>query len=169
MNPPITPVPLPATDGDTDVDVPQRDEVETMARAFASASRPAAGTTPVQRAVLNALVESMTGFALDVAELDPIGPAEFADAMRRRNRAFRTRMVQSMLLAEMLLVPIPAEVTARVEIYAQWLGVEDDMLRVVRRFASGSLGLALIDFERSGYFQELLAQPPAHLHTATAL
>ena len=30
------------------------------------------------------------------------------------------------------------------------------MMRVVRRIASGSLGLALIDFERSGYFEQLL-------------
>ncbi len=74
-----------------------------------------------------------------------------------------------MLLAEMLLVPIPAEVTARVETYARALCVADDMMQVVRRFANGSLGLALIDFERSGYFQELLAQPPEHLHTRSAL
>ena len=69
----------------------------------------------------------------------------------------------------MLLVPIPAEVTARVETYAAGLGVADDMMQVVRRFANGSLGLALIDFERSGYFQQLLAEPPEHLHTRSAL
>jgi hypothetical protein len=82
-------------------------------------------------------------------------------------------MVQSMLLNEMLLVPIPPEVTARVEAYAQWLGADDDamtdMMRVVRRIASGSLGLALMDFQRSGYFEELLAQPPEHLHLSRAL
>ena len=74
-------------------------------------------------------------------------------------------MVQAMLLAEMLLVPIPPDVTERVESYATCLGVGDDMIRVVRRIASGSLGLALIDFERSGYFEKLLDEPPAHLHT----
>ena len=78
-------------------------------------------------------------------------------------------MVQVMLLAEMLLVPIPPEVSARVEEYAAWLGVGDDMIEVVRRIANGSLGLALIDFERSGYFEQLLAEPPAHLHTSRAL
>jgi hypothetical protein len=169
MTPPISPVPLPASEAETDLEVPGRDEVVTMGRAFASAARPDDGITPVQRAVLNALIESMTGFEVDVAELEPLGPGEFAEGLRGRNLAFRTRMVQSMLLAEMLLVPIPPEVTARVESYAQWLGVADDMLRVVRRIANGSLGLALIDFERSGYFQELLEQPPEHLHTASAL
>jgi hypothetical protein len=169
MTTPITPVPLPANAAETNSQPPERAEVELMARAFASAARPESGITPVQRAVLNAVVESMTGVEVDVAEFEPLGPEDFAEAMRHRNRAFRTRMVQSMLLAEMLLVPIPPAVTASVETYAAWLGVADDMMPVVRRIASGSLGLALMDFERSGYFQELLAQPPEDLHTARAL
>ena len=79
--------------------------------------------------------------------------------MRFRNATFRTRMLQLMLLGELLLVPLPPEVTARVEEYAAKLGVADDMMRVARRVANGSLGLALIDFERSGYFDRLLDQP----------
>jgi hypothetical protein len=165
----ITPVPLPASIPETNLEPPTRDEVVTMSRAFATAPAPDDGLTPVQRAVLNAMVESMTGVQLDVADLEPIGPQEFAEAIRDRDLAFRRRMVQAMLLAEMLLVPIPPGVTARVEEYAQWLGVDDEMMRVVRRIANGSLGLALIDFERSGYFQDLLAQPPEHLHTKRAL
>jgi hypothetical protein len=165
----ITPVPLPASIPETNLEPPTRDEVVTMSRAFATAPAPDDGLTPVQRAVLNAMVESMTGVQLDVADLEPIGPQEFAEGIRDRDLAFRRRMVQAMLLAEMLLVPIPPGVTARVEEYAQWLGVDDEMMRVVRRIANGSLGLALIDFERSGYFQDLLAQPPEHLHTKRAL
>jgi hypothetical protein len=165
----ITPVPLPASIPETNLEPPTRDEVVTMSRAFATAPAPDDGLTPVQRAVLNAMVESMTGVQLEVADLEPIGPRDFAEAISDRDLAFRRRMVQAMLLAEMLLVPIPPGVTARVEEYAQWLGVDDEMMRVVRRIANGSLGLALIDFERSGYFQELLAQPPEHLHTKRAL
>jgi hypothetical protein len=78
-------------------------------------------------------------------------------------------MVQIMLLLELVLVPLPPEVTKQVQAYAAALGVEDDMLRVTDKIASGSLGLALIDFERSGYFQTMLERPPAHLHTAAAL
>jgi hypothetical protein len=165
----ITPVPLPASDAVTNLVPPTAAEVHTMARAFATAPAPETGLTPVQRGVLNALVESMTGVVVDVAELEPIGPREFAESLRDRNAAFRARMVQAMLLAEMLLVPIPADVTARVESYAAWLDVADDMMRVVRRIANGSLGLALIDFERSGYFEQMLAEPPEHLHTTRAL
>jgi hypothetical protein len=43
------------------------------------------------------------------------------------------------------------------------------MMRVVRRIANGSLGLALIDFERSGYFEQMVAAPPEHLHVSEAL
>src|SRR4051794_27804158 len=170
MTGPITPVPLPTTVAETNLEPPTRDEVITMARAFGTAPAPEGGLTPVQRAVLNAMVESMTGVQVDVAQLEPLGPEEFAESIRHRDLAFRRRMVQAMLLAEMLLVPIPPGVTAQVEEYAQWLGAADDeMMRVVRRIASGSLGLALMDFQRSGYFQELLAQPPEHLHTSRAL
>ena len=104
-----------------------------------TAAAPASGLTTVQRAVLNALTESMTGVVVDVAEVEPLGAEAFAEALRFRNEAFRTRMVQAMLLAEMLLVPIPADVTARVESYATWLGVGDDMMRVVRANAADAV------------------------------
>jgi hypothetical protein len=169
MTEPTTSVPLPPSDEATNFERPTADEVRVMARAFATASAPEGGLTPVQRAVLNALIESMTGVVVDAGEVEPLGPEEFAESLRARNAAFRTRMVQAMLLAEMLLVPIPPDVTARVESYARCLRVGDDMMRVVRRIASGSLGLALIDFERSGYFERMLAEPPDHLHTTRAL
>jgi hypothetical protein len=165
----ITPVPLPVSDEVTNLVPPGPDEVHLMARAFATAAAPPDGLTPVQRAVLNSLVESMTGVAVEVADAEPLSAQEFAEALHDRNAGFRARMVQSMLLAEMLLVPIPPEVTARVESYAQWLGVDDEMARVVRRISSGSLGLALIDFQRSGYFEQMLERPPDHLHTSRAL
>jgi hypothetical protein len=161
-------VPLP---DETTVNLIPPDEEETnlLARAIATAGAAPDGLTDVQRAVINATVESMSGYVLDVAQLPPLGPYEFAEVMRRRNRAFRERMVQVMLLLELLLVPLPPEVTERVEEYAMALGVEEEMLKVTHKIASGSLGLALIDFERSGYFQQMLERPPTHLHTERAL
>jgi hypothetical protein len=162
------PVPLPDVDT-VNLIPPDALETEQLARACATAGAAPGGLTEIQRAVINATVESMSGFVLDVGELPPMGPDEFAEVMRRRNRAFRERMVQVMLLIELLLVPLPPEVTERVERYAIALGVEDNMLRVTRKIASGSLGLALIDFQRSGYFEKMLEQPPEHLHTDRAL
>lgn len=161
-------VPLPGPD-DVLLEPPSAEEVAVMVGAFKAACAPATGLTDVQRAVITAVTESMTGITADVDEVAPVSADEFAAAMRRRDAAFRTRMVQMMLLGELLLVPLPPEVTARVEDYGQCLGVADDMMAVARRVASGSLGLALIDFERSGYFGHLLETPPEHLHTAKPL
>ncbi len=162
------PVPLP-DEATVNLVPPDYEETEQLARAVSTAAASPGGITPVQRAVINATIESMSGYVLDVAELPPLGPDEFAEVMRRRNQAFRERMVQVMLLLELLLVPLPPEVSAQVERYADALGVEDSMLRVTRKIASGSLGLALIDFERSGYFEKMLERPPVHLHTERAL
>jgi hypothetical protein len=162
------PVPLP--DASTvNLVPPDVHETELVARGVSTAAAAPGGITEVQRAVINATVESMSGYVLDVAELPPLGADEFAEAMRFRDQAFRSRMVQVMLLLELLLVPLPPEVTKRVEEYATALGVEDQMLRVTREIARGSLGLALIDFERSGYFEKMMELPPEHLHTERAL
>jgi hypothetical protein len=168
MSSPIVPVPFPSSDEEW-THRPDADEVRVTVAGITAAVTPPDGLTEVQRAVLQAHVVSMTDHPVDITSVAPLGPEEFAEALRYRNQAFRERMVQIMLLGEMLLVPIPREVTERVETYAAWLGVGDDMIRVVRRIANGSLGLALIDFERSGYFQQMLAEPPEHLHTSRAL
>jgi hypothetical protein len=163
------PFPTPETE---DRSIPTRAEVEPVVRGIATAVSPTGrpdGLTPVQRAVLNALAESMTGIVVEAAEGEPLGPDEFAEILRFRSAEFRIRMVQMMLLAELLLVPLPVEVTERVEKYAHRLGVCDQLMRVARRVSHGSLGLALIDFQRSGYFQRLVERPPAHQHTTTAL
>ena len=168
MSEPITPVPFPSFE-DEWKDKPDADEVRLTVAGITAAVTPPGGLTEVQHAVLNAHVTSMTDYPIEVTSVPPLGPEEFAKALRYRNRAFRERMVQIMLLGEMLLVPIPREVSERVEEYAAWLGVGDDMIKVVRRIANGSLGLALIDFQRSGYFEQMLEEPPEHLHTSRAL
>jgi hypothetical protein len=161
-------VPLPGPDIVL-LEPPSDAEVRVMVGAFSTACAPAGGLTEVQRAVIHAISESMTGVAVAIEDTVPVTAGEFAEAMRVRDAAFRTRMVQMMLLGELLLVPLPPEVAARVEDYAYRLGVADDMMAVARRVANGSLGLALIDFERSGYFTRMLDTPPEHLHTRKRL
>ena len=161
-------VPFP-TEATVELAPPTAAEVEFITRGLATGAAGPDGLTDTQRAVLNALTTSMTGFVVDVANVEPLGPDEFADALRFRNHEFRTRIIQLMLLAELLLVPLPPQVTAQVESYAQRLGVGDDIMRVAREVSHGSMGLALIDFERSGYFQHLLDRPPDHLHVSSAL
>ena len=110
-------VPFPTKDT-VDLAPPTAAEVELITRALATGAAGPNGLTDTQRAVLNALTTSMTGFVVDVADVEPLGPDDLADALRFRNHDFRTRIIQLMLLAELLLVPLPPEVTEQVESYA---------------------------------------------------
>jgi hypothetical protein len=78
-------------------------------------------------------------------------------------------MLQFMLLCALVLVPLPETVVRRIDEYARELGVSNDMLRVADRYARGSLGLALIDFQRSGYMQTWDPMHTEALHTSGAL
>jgi hypothetical protein len=58
---------------------------------------------------------------------------------------------------------------ARVEEYASELGIADPMLRIAERYSHGSLGLALIDFQRSGYMETWDSTHAEELHTSRPL
>jgi hypothetical protein len=96
-------------------------------------------------------------------------PAELGRILARRNLAFRSRGIQVMLLAAMVLRPLPAEVVERVETAARELGVDDGMVAVARGFAAGSLGLAAVDFERNGYDARWSDDEQRALHASTEL
>jgi len=130
-------------------------EVRVIAGAVAAATAPQAGLTRVQRAVLNAMCEFLLGVPIDVAAAEPVGATDFAQGMLRHDRRLIHRIVQAMLVGELLLSPIPLDVSGRVEAYAAALGVDDETIRTAREMAQGSLGMALIDFDRSGYFDQL--------------
>src|SRR5438067_8257646 len=74
-----------------------------------------------------------------------------------------------MVLAALTLRPLPREVADRIADFARELCVDESMIGVARQFASGSLGLAAIDFERNGYTSEWRADDAHALHTSTEL
>jgi hypothetical protein len=162
------PVPLPTTET-VKLTPPDAEEAAVTARGCASAAAPATGLTPLQRVLLEALFPAMTGHAVDLAELVPMSAHEFALALAPRDLQFRTRGVQIMLLAALVLRPLPPEVAARVAEFAHELCVDESMIGVARRFATGSLGLAAIDFERNGYTADWRSDDAAELHTSTEL
>jgi hypothetical protein len=162
------PVPLP-TEAEVLLLPPDAAEVRHIVGGVAAAVSPEGGLTTLQRVTIEALAESMTGFAVPAAAVPRVGPEAFARGLARRDAAFRARMIQYMLLGELVLVPLPKEVADRVEAYAAELEVDDAILRIARRYANGSLGLALIDFQRSGYMETWSSERTAHLHTARAL
>jgi hypothetical protein len=162
------PVPFPSA-AEVLLQPPDAAEARIIAGGVAAAIAPVGGLTDLQRVLVEALIESMTGFAVPVARVPRLDPQEFATALARRNEAFRARMVQFMLLCSLVLVPLPDEVVARVEGYAEELGVEEPMMRVASRYAHGSLGLALVDFERSGYMENWDSATSDELHTSKPL
>jgi hypothetical protein len=162
------PVPLPAGT-EVNLDRPDAAEARLIAGGVAGAASVDGTLTSLQRVMIEALTESMTGFVVPAVAVPRVGPDEFARAMSTRDEGFRMRMVQFMLLCALVLNPLPEEVVERVDRYAGELGVTNDMLRVARRLARGSFGLALLDFQRSGYMETWDPTRSNVLHTSGAL
>ena len=148
------PVPFPSPDLELRTP-PDEHEVVLLARGVSTAIAPATGLTPLQVALVTATIEAMTDHPVDPRGLEPLDPTGLAAGLAPRSRAFRSRIVQLMVLGELILAPLPLDVSDRVAAYAAELGVDDEMIRVAHRFAEGSLGLAMVDFSRNGYVPDL--------------
>ncbi len=130
---------------------------------------PPDGLTNLQRILLESVFTAMTGHDVPLNDFEPLPPAELAQVLRRRNLPFRTRIVQIMLLAALVLRPLPESVVDKVGSCARELSVDESLIGVARRFASGSLGLAAVDFERNGYTAEWRPDSASALHTSKEL
>ena len=127
------------------------EEVTLVARGIATAVAPESGITDSQADLLEAIASALTGISVGYRDLEPLGPEEFAERMANRAPDERRRIVQHMVLGELMLRPIPVVVAHRVAMYAAALGVDDDFVRVARRYAQGAFGLAWMDLQRSGF------------------
>jgi hypothetical protein len=130
-------------------------EVTLVARGIATAVAPPTGLTDVQADLLEAIANALTGYSVDYRTLEPLTPEELADVLRPRDLAYRQRIVHHMVLGELVLRPIPTVVAHRVAKYADALGVQDDFVRVARRYAQGAYGLAWMDLQRSGFVEHV--------------
>ena len=163
---PTVPVPAPERPRLTPPDCP---EVEHLARGIASTMSGPDGITELQRLVTEALFDAMTGHHVDLHEVQPVEPEEFAEGLADRDLAFRGRMLQVMLLGALIRHPLPPEVAARIAEFARSMSVDDGMLAVARRMASGQLGLAAFDFQRNGYTADWSPERSRSLHTSREL
>ena len=162
------PVPLPGPD-EVLLTPPTAAESIATAQGVAAAVAPDGRTlTDTQRLLFEALFPAMTGTAVDLGHLPPVTPEAFAEHLRRRDLAFRTRGVQLMVLGALVLHPVPGAVADRVAAFARELGVDDGMLAVAQRLSEGAYDLAARDFDRNGYTQEW-ERPASALHTSSAL
>jgi hypothetical protein len=131
------------------------EEVMLVARGIATAVAPDGGLTDVQADLLEAIAGALTGFEVDYRALEPISCSEFAEGLATRDLEYRQRIVHHMVLGELVLRPIPVVVAHRVATYADALGVQDDFVRVARRYAQGAYGLAWMDLQRSGFVEHV--------------
>ena len=147
-----------------DLQPPTPAEVDAVSLAVMSAIRVGDATTEFQQLLMGAAFESLTGHSPDTARTDWVTPEDLAVTLARRNEAYRSRIVQTMILGALVLRPLPVEVADRVEAFAAALGVEDGMLSVARGFASEQYGLAAVDFDRNGYTSDWDAEKAESLH-----
>jgi hypothetical protein len=162
------PVPLPAPEV-VRLGPPEADEVAFITRGIMAAIHPPTGHTETQQLLIGASIDALTGHRVDVTTLDDIDAEAFARGMELRNLAFRTRVVQFMLLGALVLRPIPPVVAERVAAFARELSVDDALLTVAREFAEGHLGLAAFDFQRNGYTADWSPDKARVLHTSREL
>jgi hypothetical protein len=161
-------VPLPGP-GEVLLERPTAEEAEAIAVGLASAAAPPGGLTEVQRVLLEATCSALTDHPIDLSAYDPVTPAEFGALLARRDLGFRTRGVQMMLLAAMVLRPLPPEVADRITAFACELGVDEGMVAVARELSHGCLGLAAVDFDRNGYTREWAEDDHRELHLSRSL
>jgi hypothetical protein len=152
-----------------DTSEPSSEEVLAVAQGIATAVAPASGLTDVQVALLNAVTKALTDIDVDYANVDPIEPEALAAVLQQRGSEYRQRIVHHMVLGEMALTPIPPEVAANVGRFAHALGIDDDFVRIARRYADGALGLAWVDLRRSGFEEHWEESRMAPLHARALL
>jgi hypothetical protein len=145
---------------------PDAAEVAVLACGIVSAAAGPDGLSPLQDLLIRATFHSMTGHDVDPASCAAIGPADFAVALARRNEIFRTRIVQVMLLAALVVRPLPEQVVAQLRAFAGALAVRDDMIDVAQDYADGALDLASADFARNGYLAAVSPRRLAALHAS---
>ncbi len=159
----LTPVPFPTTD-QANHEPPGAAEVQVVANAIATGASGPDGLTSLQEMLLEAQTEMMTGFAFETEQRREVGPQELAEAMASRDRLFRVRILQEIILPCLLVNPIPPAVGVKVAGYASALGVGNDTLDEIAKYGGQSYDAALIDFARNGYSGRFadVARPALH-------
>lgn len=160
-------VPLPTPDH-MNLEPPSESEVIALSRGVVSAVADADGLSEIQRVLISAVFHAMTDHDA-VLDGEPMTAAEFAACLADRDLVFRSRIVQLMVLAALVVRPLPLAVADRIDAFAREVEVEDGMVHVAHEFAEGSFELAAIDFERNGYLTDWTATDGEALHTSTGL
>jgi hypothetical protein len=122
-----------------------------VARGIASAIQPDGGLEPIQTSLMGSVITALLDVRVDLESMQPLDAQQLADAIAGESDEFRRRVVHLMVLGELILRPIPPVVARRVASYAEALGVDDQFVRIARRYAQGGFGLAWLDLHQAGF------------------
>ena len=127
----MTERPSPLRDPDfADLTLEQRQVVE---RGILAAVRGLDGLTPLQRRLLRAISRAVLGLDGVTGDEEPASEEELATALEGAPPRTKRRVVQLMLMLELLLHPLPHDIEEHVESFARALGVDEGLLRLTRR------------------------------------
>jgi hypothetical protein len=159
----VVPVPFPSPET-ADLTRPGAAEAAIGASGVLSASRLVDGNTEFQRLLVEAAFAAMTGHEISSDDLPVVGSDLYAERLALRGEAYRMRMVHMMVLAALVLRPIPIAVADRVSEFSRALGIDDRLLETVRSFAASDHALTSFDFERNGYTSTWSDEQASVLH-----
>jgi hypothetical protein len=134
----------------------ETDQAETMIRGIASAVRHRGALTDIQTSILTAVGTHVLGIDIDATQLEPLTAAALRDALPEE--ALRRRAVHAMTILEIVRNPLPPEVAAQVDRYAQALDIDEDMLVVARDYSKNAMDVATGDLIRNAYPAQYYAQ-----------
>ena len=129
------------------------DDALLAARSIVSAVRHEGTLALAQTSLLATVLEALLDVQIDPAEMDPIDEQSLAVGAAGWSDEFRRRTVQLMVLGELVLKPIPPDVARTVASFAEALEVDDQFVRIARRYAQGGFGLAWLDLQQSGFVE----------------
>lgn len=127
------------------------DESVLIARGIATAVAADGVLNEVQISLLTEVTDALLDVRVDFGTLEPLDADDLGEALAGESEDFRRRVVHQMVLGELILRPIPPEVARRVAVYAEALGIDDQFVRIARRYAQGAFGLAWLDLHQSGF------------------
>jgi hypothetical protein len=142
----------------------ERPQAEAILRGVATAVAGDGGLSPTQARILGAVGTYILGLDPvpgEVESLEPLGPAQLADALP--DELLRRRAVHAMVALEIIATPVDPAVTARVEAYAAALHVDEGMLAVARDYARDAMDVAMGDLVRNSYIAGYAARHDGEL------
>lgn len=145
------------------------DEHETIVAAIATAVAVDGALQPSQRSLLVAVLGALFETPIDLTKFRPVSAEELAAVVGGYPEIDRRRIVHHMVLGELILRPIPPEVARSVARYADALQIQDQFVRIARRYAQGAFGLAWVDLHRSGFAEHWEAARMDQLKSTTRL